>query len=119
MAPVKDKKFYKKYLKALQYSQGFPKQSKELIRAAPVPVLKLLSNAAIIASKGDIKLTPNQKHKFAQHRRLFRLLGSPGISFNNKRKYLIQRGGSVIPILLSTLLPLAGQVLFDIFGKRE
>lgn len=113
MALNKNKKFYKKFLSAIRHSQGHPKDSKQLLRAAPLPVLKLISNAAIVASKGSVKLTPSQKRAFRDRKKLFGVLASRGIGFEKKRRYITQRGrGAFIPILLSAVLPLVGELLF-------
>lgn len=108
-----NKKFFKKYLKALQHSKGFPKQAKELIRSAPVQVLKLLGNSAIVASQGNIFLTPGQKKQFRIHKKFFDVLTSKSIGFEKKRKFLVQKGGfSFVPVLLSTIVPLVGDLIF-------
>lgn len=125
MAPQQNKnknsKFYKRYLKTLQSAKGSTKLIRELIRQAPIPVLKLLSNAAIIASRGTIKLTPSQKRQFAKKRQLFNILGNRTINFEKKRQYLVQSGGAIpafIPILLSAVVPLVGELLFKAFSKK-
>lgn len=117
---AKNKKFFKKYLKAIQHSQGFPAQTKSLLQAAPIPVLKLLSNAAIIAAKGNIKINPHTKKLFGQKRKFFSVLGDKSVPFQTKRSYIVQRGGGAfIPLLLSTVIPLVGDLLFKAFTKQE
>lgn len=115
-----NKKFFKKYIKTLQLAHSYPKQVKPLIQQAPLPVLKLISNAAIIASRGNIKLTPKQKKLFRDKRKLFSVLANRSIGFEKKRHYLVQSGrGAFIPILLSTVIPLVGDLLFNLFKKKE
>lgn len=123
MAPKshQNRKFYKRYLKTLQSAKGSTKVIRELLRQAPVPVLKLLSNAAIIASRGNIKLTSSQKKLFAKKRKLFNILGNRTISFDKKRQYLVQTGGAIpgfIPILLSAVVPLVGELLFKAISNK-
>lgn len=117
---AKQRKFLKRYLKTLELSQGYPNQLKELLRQAPVPVLKLLSNATIIASRGSVQLTPKQKKIFRKHKKLFNILSDRSIGFNRKRRFLVQRGGfaQIIPILLSAILPVVGELLFNLIGKQ-
>lgn len=113
-------KFFKRYLKTLQVAEPYPKELKQLLQQAPIPVLKLLINAAIIASKGDIQLSPTEKKLFKAKRKFFSVLGSR-IPIEAKRQYLVQSGKgflSLIPILLSTVLPLAGDLLFKLFHKE-
>lgn len=121
MAPNKDKKLYKRYLKTLQSAKGYPKLIKELIRQAPIPVLKLLSNAAIVAARGNIRLNPRQKKLFRQNLNLFKILANRRIGFENKRRYLVQSGNGIpgfIPILLGTVIPLVGQLLSTVLQSK-
>lgn len=118
MARPVNKKFLKRYLQTLQLARGNPRQLKQLISQAPVPILKLLSNAAILASRGNIKLTPKQKQLFREKRKLFNVLTNRSIGFDKKRQYLVQTGGGVfIPVLLSAVAPLVSKLLFNVFGK--
>lgn len=118
---VRNSKFFKRYLKTLESAQGYPNQTKELIRQAPVPIIKLLSNAAIYAAKGNIELTPKQKQLFRQKRKLFRVLASHSVPLERKRDYMIQTGGGIaafIPVLLSTVIPIVGELLFRAINKK-
>lgn len=117
-----NKKFLKRYIKTIVSAKAYPKQVKDLIRTAPIPVLKVISNAAIVASRGNIKLNPKQKKAFSKQRKFFQIFGNKSIGFDKKRQYLNQKGGALgalIPILLSTVVPLVGDLLFRAIGKKE
>lgn len=115
-----DKRFYKKYLKLLSFSTKKPQLTKELLKLAPLPVLKLICNAAILASRGsNINLTNKQRQLFKNKHSLFSLLGNRSIGFGRKRKYLIQKGNAAfIPILLSTVIPLVADLLFKAIDRK-
>lgn len=116
---IKNKKFIKKFFKTLQYSQGQPKITKELLKLAPPDVLKLLSNTAIVTSKGNINLTPNQKRLFARKRKFFDVLANRTVPLDQKRRFLVQHGGAAfIPILLSAVLPFVGELILNAFKDK-
>lgn len=105
--------FNKRYIKLLSVSQN-PAIVKKLVNTATVPILKLICNSAIHASKGNINLSTNQKKLFRKNKRLFATLTNKQVSFNRKRAALSQKGGSLafLPTLLSTVLSILGPALF-------
>lgn len=109
MAPTK--KFAEGYLELLKGTN--PKLRKLLIQQAPVPIIKLISNAAIQAANGNLHLSPDKKKKFRAKAKLFKVLTSKKSSFTQKRKVLTQKGGAAfLPILLGTVLSALGPALF-------
>ncbi len=103
----------KRYIKLLATLTD-PKQQSIIIKRSPDSVIKTICNAALNAQKGDIKISPQVKKKFAARRKLFNQLVSKKISIQKKRKYLNQRGGfAILPLLLSTVLSSVGSLLFE------
>ena len=88
---------------------------KVLLQKAPDSIIKLICNATLNASSGDVHLTPSQKKLFAKHKKLFSTLLSRGVSIKSKRRILNQGGGAfpLIPIILSTVLSSLGSLLFN------
>jgi len=86
-----------------------------LLKRAPEKVIKLICNAAVNASRGEVHLTPAQKKLFAKHRHLFQQLTTRQVSIESKRKLLNQRGNGLplIPILLSAVLSSLGSLIFS------
>jgi len=107
----------KRYFKLLAVCKD-PTVFKVLIRKAPDLVIKLICNAALNASRGEVHLTTAQKRLFAKHKTLFEKLSTRQVSINAKRKLLNQRGNGLplLPIILSTVLSSLGSL---IFSKRE
>lgn len=106
----------KRYLKFLSISHN-PRVNKVILADAPDRVIKVISNAALNAQRGDVHLTPAQKRLFAQNRRLFDTLTSKRIPLNVKRRFLVrhqqQRGGGVIlGTILAAVLTSLGRLLF-------
>ena len=113
--------FLKRYLKLLAISQeANPRLRREFIKLAPSPVLKLISNAAIYASRGTIPLSESQKAYFRANRQKFAVLANKKCGFTEKRRVLLQKGsGFFIPFLLSTVLPLLGSALPLLFNRGK
>ena len=103
----------KRYIKLLSILHE-PSQQKAILKKAPDGVIKSICDAALNAQRGDIRLSPNAKKKFAAQRVLFNSLISRKVSLPKKRRKLIQRGGlAILPILLSTVLSSLGSLLFS------
>lgn len=112
MAPTKSQKFNRNYVELISVS---PKNHySNLIEKAPIPVLKIISNAAIHASRGQVKLTPAQKKLFKSKQSLFAKLTNKRVGFAQKRKSLTQKGGSfIVPALISAVIGAIGSKLFS------
>ena len=112
--------FVKRYVKLLSVSPS-AKHTKHFLSSAPVPVLKLISNAAIHASRGKIHLSDANKKLFRKNNKLFKILISKDIGFEKKRSALIKQrgGGFFIPALISTVLSAIGPALFGLLKKNE
>lgn len=119
MATHKHLRFYKKFIKLLAHSPN-NKLTSSLLKLAPIQVIKLISNAGIIASHGThIRIPNKQKSQFKKHRKLFSVLQDRSVGFDKKGKYLIQKGNAAfIPILLSTVLPIVSDLLFRAFSNK-
>ena len=87
-----------------------PALLKVLLQKSPDLVIKLICNAALNASQGDVHLTSSQKKLFTKNKTLFGKLLSPNLSLKAKRQIIIQRGGAfpLIPIIVSTVLSALG-----------
>jgi hypothetical protein len=55
---------------------------------------------------GNIPISESDKNKLKQHKKYLKVLAGKKSSFKLKKKVLNQRGEGIIPILLSTILPL-------------
>ena len=98
-----------------------PHQTKQFLSLAPVPVLKLISNAAIHASHGKIHLSDANKKLFRKNSKIFQTLLNKNLGFEKKRLALVnQRGGGFfIPTLIATVLSAIGPALFGLLKKNE
>ncbi len=103
----------KRYIKFLSINKS-EKVNKDLINSAPNSVIKVISNAALNAHKGDIRLTAAQKKLFASNPRFFSVLTARKTSLKKKKQALVQKGGfSILPTLLGVVLSTLGSALFE------
>ena len=91
-----------------------PNFTRALIKEAPPGVIKTISDAALNVMHGrGIKLSSRNRARFAKQRRIFKLLSSPSVAIEKKRKVLVGRGFlALLPMLLSTVLGAIGPGLF-------
>lgn len=63
--------------------------------------------------KGKVPLSTNQKRRLSRHKNTLRKLVKSGESLSKKRKLLMQKGGSLLPLILG---PLVSGVLGSLFN---
>lgn len=95
-----------------------PQITKLILQKANTDVIKSISNAALNAYKGNIKISPINRAKFAKHRKVFEALLNRHVPITKKRKLLVnQKGGfafaPLIPILLSTVISAIGSAFLN------
>lgn len=110
---LKQPSFNKRYIKLLSVLPPRNSLTNQLIKSAPVPIVKLISNAAIHALRGKVNISNNTRQKFRKNRKLFNILSNKSYNFNQKKRALVQKGGaSILPLILSTVLAGIGPLLF-------
>ncbi len=116
--PQKPKQFpkqalRKQYIKFLARSRN-TKPNVALLKNSPDDVIKILCNACLNASCGQVKLTPSQKKILNKYKNPISKLATKGPSIKQKRRVLVQKGGAIfLPILLSAVLSTLGSALFS------
>lgn len=82
-----------------------PKLRKAVLAAADQSSIRTICEICHNLIGGAVPLTPDQKNKLARHKRALRMLAAKDTSLAKKRQYLLdQRGGAILPLLLSTVL---------------
>ena len=91
-----------------------PNFTRVLVKEAPPGVIKTISDAALNAMHGGgVKLSAHNRSRFSKQRSIFKLLASPTIALEKKRKVLVGRGFlALLAMLLSTVLGAIGPGLF-------
>jgi hypothetical protein len=88
----------------------------QIIGKSPDNVVKSICNAALNTAQGSVHLNRTQKRVLSQNRRFIDKLIQKGEPVSKKRKILVQSGGSliglVIPTILSAVLSSLGSRIF-------
>ena len=91
------------YLKIL--SKCKPNMRKSIIQNADKELVNTLCECILSCINGNISINSDTKQKLKRNKNILRkLLVKKKSSLNKKKQLLIQKGGSFIPILLSTIL---------------
>jgi len=88
-----------------------PKLRKPILANCKSVLLKTLSKCSLNLLRGNVKLTPCQKMKLRKHRVLLCKLVDRHVSLSAKKKFIVQRGGFLLP-LLGAVLPTIASLIF-------
>ena len=88
-----------------------PQARRALLASADDDLIKAIVECAINTLNGNHKLTRDQKSKLHKYKSRLRALVNPKVSFKNKRKLLIQKGGFIVPLLTSILSGVIGALI--------
>jgi hypothetical protein len=87
-----------------------PQARRELLATADDELIKAIVECAINTLNGNHKLTKD-KSKLSKYESRLRALVNHKITFKNKRKLLVQKGGFIIPLLRSILTGVIGTLI--------
>ena len=88
------------------------KQRKALIEHCDKDLILALSEIAINVLKGIVKLTPAQRAKLNRFKKHLRKLAERQVSVRHKKRFLVQKGGSLLLSLLPPVLSFLGETIF-------
>ena len=80
-----------------------PKLCKAILHHSDKSLVFALCEICDNLLEGNIPLTPTQKTKLKKYRTHFRRLAHKGEGWQVKKKYLTQKGGAFLPLLLSAV----------------
>jgi len=111
MAP--NEKALERYIKLLEVCNN-PTVTRAILKTAPESVIKTICNAALNCYRGDVQLSPKQKHILKRFRKQIEALCSKSIGIKFKRRILVQKGGAIwIPLLIGSVLTTLGHQIFS------
>jgi hypothetical protein len=88
-----------------------PQARRALLTSAGDDLIKAIVECAINTLNANHKLTKEDKGKLSKYKNRLRALVNPKISFKNKLKLLIQKGGFIVPLLTSILSGVIGSLI--------
>ena len=84
-----------------------PKMRKAILANSKGELVKTLSECSLNQLRGNVKLTPCQKRKLRNYRAHLRKLADKRVSLSSKEKAIVQRDGSLLPLLGAALRTIA------------
>ena len=88
-----------------------PQARRQLLISASDELIKAIIECAINTLNGNHKLSKDEKSKLCKYKNRLRALINPKITIKNKRKFLIQKGGFIVPLLTSILSGVIGSLI--------
>jgi hypothetical protein len=98
-------------------SKAKKKQRDAIIKTADNELIQCLCECALNVLNGNVPLKNSDFQRLGKYKQQLRNLSDPDIHFNQKRDVL-QRGG-FLPLLLTPILTLAGQLLANSLAKND
>jgi len=86
-------------------------QARRALLASADDLIKAIVECAINTLNGKHKLTRDEKSNLHKFKSRLHALVNPKVSFKNKRKLLIQKGGFIVPLLTSILSGVIGALI--------
>ena len=105
----------KKYIALLEALRHSDKNQRlALLRSADEKLIKYICECALNVLKGVMTIKETQKQKLKKYKTTLRkLLKKPAHknSWKGKKRYLVQKGGSFLPFLLTPILEIFSNIL--------
>ena len=97
---------------------GDKKHRTAIVRTADKPLVKCICECLLNVLQGVVKLRDNTKRKLRRHKYALRKLNGSdrmgNADWRNKKRAIVQSGGSFLPLLLA---PILGTLISKIFGS--
>jgi hypothetical protein len=97
-------------------SKARPDLRKKLLELADEGLIRSICECADNTLKGHVKLNSVQKKRLLRHKRILRKLARPGETWRQKKKYILQSGGFLAP-LIAPILGTLGTLLANYISK--
>ncbi len=102
----RNQKFLEYYLEADNLRR------KTLLNGASRDQINCLSEAALNVVNRNVPISPTTKHVLCNHKKVLCKIVNKKLSIGQRKKVLIQKGGAILPLILSTLLPMIANAIF-------
>ena len=88
-----------------------PRLRKVIVSNCKKDLVNILSECVLNVLNGNIKLTGFSKRKLRKHNAALRKVADKRVPLSSKKKFIVQRGGFLLP-LLSAVLPTIASLIF-------
>lgn len=103
---LRNQKFLEYYLEADNLRR------KSLVAGASKDQINCLSEATLNVVNRNIPIEPSTKHVLCNHKKALCKIVDKKLSIGHRKKVLIQKGGAILPLILSVVLPMIANALF-------
>lgn len=86
--------------------QSKPKLRKLILAEVGADFLRAIAECCDNLLRGNIKIAQNFLVKLKQHKKYIRFLADSSIKLRQKKQLIVNKGATLIPLILSPLLPL-------------
>lgn len=93
-------------------STANPKTRRLLLEHADKPLIYSICEIALNFLSGRVPVSPSDKQRLAKYKNTLRKLATRGQHWQDKKKIVQTGGGAFLPILLSVLGPMLGNLIF-------
>ena len=100
-----------KTLRAICKSKA--QKRKQILQNASGDVIRSVSQVIKNTLKGNVPVSQRQKDRLRRHKQVLRQLSLKRTSLKKKRNILIQKGGALLPLLLTPILSAVAGSLFN------
>ena len=84
-----------------------PRQRKAIVSNCKKDLVKSIRECVLNVLNGNIKLTGCSKRKLRKHEPALLKVADKRVPFSSKKKFIVQRGGFLLPLLIAVLPTIA------------
>lgn len=95
------------------YAEADQKRQKSLLKSASKDQVNCICEIALNVVNKNIPVHSATKHALCNHKIALCTIADKSASFAKRKKILVQKGGAFLPLILSTVLPLIAQAIFN------
>jgi hypothetical protein len=103
---LRNHKFLEYYLEADNLRR------KSLLKGASKDQIDCLSEATLNVVNRNVPIDTSSKHILCNHKSSLCKIVNKKLSIGHRKKILLQKGGAILPLILSTILPLIANAIF-------
>lgn len=95
-----------------------PRERRKLLQVANLMLIRSIVECVQNVLKGNIQLKKCSIDKLRTHKKILRKIRSQGNKLKQKKKIIIQHGGSFLPILLAPVIGVIAEKFFEKISKK-
>lgn len=94
------------------YAEADKKRQKSLLKSASKDQIDCICELALNVVNKNIPVHSSTKQALCHHKKILCTIADKKVALGKRKRLLVQKGGAILPLILSTVLPLIAQALF-------